>query len=99
MIHSKTPVTLTEVKEIVDKLEEKEELKKYLKTFSNLKKDKSEKLKEEVQKLNNLKIKEEQVVKIVDFLPSNTEEVRKIFIDTGLTDEETNAIVDIVKKY
>ena len=36
MIHSKTPITLAETKEIVDKLEEKEEIKIYLKKFASL---------------------------------------------------------------
>ena len=99
MIHSKTPVTMSEVKEIVDKLDEKEELKTYLKAFTKLSKKESEKLKEEIQNMKNMKIKDEHVVKVADFMPANQEEVRKIFIDTSLTDEETNAIVEIVKKY
>ncbi|MBU0760078.1 MAG: hypothetical protein KJ600_01500 [Nanoarchaeota archaeon] len=99
MIHTKTPLTLVEVKEIVSKLEEKQELKAYLKKFTKLSKDKAEKLKEELAGLNNLKMKEEHVVKIIDFLPMDAEDLNKIFIDVSLTEEEINAIVEIVKKY
>lgn len=99
MIHDRTPITLVETKEIIDKLEEHDELKKYLKKFTKLKKAEADKLKSELNSLNNIKLKEEYVVKVVDFLPKTSEAVRKIFIDVSLTEEETNAIIDIVKEY
>lgn len=99
MIHSRTPVTLAEVQEIVGKLEEHDELKAYLKKFSKLKKDKSEKLKEDIRALDSIKIKEENIAKVSDFLPKTAEDVKKIFIDVNLTEEETNAILEITKKY
>jgi DNA-directed RNA polymerase subunit F len=99
MIHSKTPVTMAEVKDIVDKLEEKQELKDYLKAFTKLSKDKAAKMTEEINGLNNVKIKSENAVKVVDFMPATVEDVRKIFVETSLTDEEANAILNIVAKY
>ena len=98
-IHSKTPLTLVEVKEIVGKLGEKQEMKEYLKKFTKLSKDKAGKLTEEITSLGSMKVKEEHIVKIVDFLPRDAEDLNKIFTDTGLTEEETNAILEIVKKY
>ncbi len=99
MIHSKTPVTLAEVKEIVKDMDEHKTLKDYLKKFTELSKDKAGKLKDELKKMNNLKMKEEHIVKLVDFLPREAEDVKKIFIDVSLSEEETNAILDIVRKY
>jgi len=99
MIHSKTPVTLAEVQDIVGKLDEHQELKAYLKKFNKLKKDKSEKLKEELVALKNIKVKDEHLAKISDFLPTTAEDLKKIFVDVGLTEEETNAILEITKKY
>ena len=90
---------MAEVQSIVGKLDEKQELKDYLKKFTFLSKDKSLRLIEEIKSLNNIKIKDENAVKISDFLPRTQEEVRKIFIETSLTDEETNAILNIVGKY
>jgi len=98
-ILNKTPVSLAEVKDIVDKLEEKEELKAYLKKFAKLKKEKAEKLKEEIRALNNPKIKEENVIKIVDFIPKDAEEIGKIFSEVNLNEEEINAILNITKNY
>jgi DNA-directed RNA polymerase subunit F len=99
MILSKTPVTLGKVQEIVKPLEEKQELKDYLKKFVKLKKDKAEALVKEITGLNNLKIKEEHIVKIADFVPKSAEELNKIFTDVSLTEEETNAILEITEKY
>jgi len=99
MIISKKSVTLAEVKEIVKDAEDKQPLQDYLKTFTKLTKDKSEKLKSDLLALNNLKIKEEEIIKIVDFLPKDKEDVNKIFINISLTDDETNAILEITSKY
>ncbi|MEK6819323.1 MAG: hypothetical protein AABY10_05320 [Nanoarchaeota archaeon] len=99
MILGREPVTMAEVKDIVDKIEGKEEIKQYLKTFTKLNKEKTLKLKEELRALNNLKIKEENVVKIADFLPKKNEDVNKIVTEVTLTEEETNAILNVVKKY
>ena len=90
---------LAEVKEIVDKLEESEEIKLYLKKFTKLSKKDALKLKEELTALGNVKIREEHIIKLVDILPKDAEDVNKIFSDTGLTEEETNAILEITKKY
>ncbi len=99
MIHKKTPVTLAEVKSIVDKMEEKEELKNYLKTFTKLNKDKADKLFEELKSMKDSRLKDEDLVKIVDFLPKDAEELRKLFHDTSLSEDEANAILEIVKKH
>src|SRR3989344_4809351 len=99
MILEKTPITLSEVKEIVKDLEEKQVLKDYLKKFTKLSKDKVVKLKEDLRKLNNLKIKEENIVKIVDFMPKDAEDINKIFTEVTLTEAEINAILEVVKKY
>ena len=97
--HNKQLLMLAEVKEIVDKLEENEEMKLYLKKFTKLSKKDALKLKEELTALVNVKIREEHIIKLVDILPKDAEDVNKIFSDTGLTEEETNAILEITKKY
>jgi len=95
----KKPITLSEVKDIVKDLDERQNLKAYLKKFSSLTKDKAIKLKQELEKLNNLKIKEENIIKIIDFLPKDAEDLNKIFTEVTLTEAEINEILEIVKKY
>lgn len=99
VILNKTPLTLAEVQEHVKKLEEKKALEGYLKKFIKLKKDKADALIEELRGLNNLKMKESHMAKVADFLPQDTEDINKIFNDVSLSEEESNAILEIVKKY
>lgn len=99
MIQEKTPVTMAEANEIIKDLEEKKELQAYMKKFIKLKKDKADKLMEDVRNLKNMKVKEEHIVKVADFVPKEKEELNKIFSDVTLTEEETNAILEITGKY
>jgi DNA-directed RNA polymerase subunit F len=98
-ILNKTPATLAEVKVIVSKLEERKELKDYFKKFTQLKKDKASELTKQIQDLKNIKIKEVDITKIVDFLPKTQEELNKILTEVSLSEEETNAILAITGKY
>ena len=98
MILSKKPKTLAEVKDLVKDIDNKP-LNDYFKSFVNLSLDKSDKLKSELSSLNNLKINEEDIVKLVDFIPKDKEEVNKIITETTLSEDETNAILSITTKY
>jgi DNA-directed RNA polymerase subunit F len=93
------PLSLAEVKELVGEVDEKKDLKDYIKRFGNLSKEDSVKLGEEVRGLDNMKVKEEHIVKIVDFVPKTAEELNKIFTDVSLDEEECNKILEIVKGY
>ena len=99
MILDKRPVTLAEVKELVVNLDEKPVINDYLKKFTKLSHDKAKKLFNELKELNNVKLNDEKIVKIVDILPQTNEDLNKILVDTSLSEEETNAILEIVKKY
>lgn len=93
------PVHLADVKELAGEVEEKKNLKDYLKKFGKLTKKKADELADEIRSLNNLKIKEEDIMKIVDFLPKNSEDLNKIFKDVSLDEKEANDLLEIVKKY
>lgn len=94
---NKKPVTLAEAKVLAGDLGERKELEEYFKTFSKSDKAKSDKIVEAMKALDNVKIKEDDCVKVADFLPQNSEEVNKIFNSVGLTEEEINSIISIVK--
>ena len=97
MIVEMKPLNLLEVKEMTKDLEEKKELKDYLKKFTKGAKKDNKKIIEELKKLDNLKLKEEHMIKIVDFMPQNSEELNKIFNDVSLDEKEANDILDIIK--
>ena len=98
MILNKTPLTLAEVKDYCKDLENPG-IQDYLKAFVKVSKADALKCSAEIRALNNPKIKEENIISIVDFLPRDLEDLNKIFLDVTLTEEESNAILKIVKEY
>lgn len=96
---NKTPLTIGETVPYIENLDERKVLSDYFKKFGKLNAEKSKKLKAELKALNNVKLKEEHMVKIVDIMPSEVEALNVICSDVGLTEEEAKAILDIVKAY
>ncbi len=99
MIISMKPLYLSEVKELAGDLSEKPELNDYLKEFCKIDKKKSVELAKEINGLNNPKMKDDLLVKIIDLLPRDSESVNKIFNDVSLDEKEINDILAIVKEY
>jgi DNA-directed RNA polymerase subunit F len=100
MILERTALDLNEVQEILENLpdsEKKEETKVYLKKFLKTKPEQSKKMKEELEKLDLLKLKKEYIVKIIDLLPEDVTSLNKIFTDVSLNEDETNKILEIIK--
>ena len=100
MILERTPLNLNEVelinKDLVDS-DKKQEIELFLKKFLKTKNDKAKKIKEDLEKLDLLKIKREHIVKIVDILPEDASDLNKIFTDVSLNEDETKQILEIVK--
>lgn len=99
MILNRKPLTLAAAKSLIKNIGERKALADYMKKFSELSEDKADKLMEEIKALNNPKLKEEGVIKIVDFLPKDSEDLNKILPEAGLSEEESNVIVKITEKY
>lgn len=99
MILDMKPVSLAEVKEIIKDMDEKKNLEDYLKKFNKLSNEKAEKLKESVKGLDNPKIREDDFIKLADFVPKTSEDINKIFNDVSLNEEEINALLEILKEY
>jgi DNA-directed RNA polymerase subunit F len=100
MILERTPLNLNEVQEILEDLPDggkKEETEVYLKKFLKTKPEQSKKMKEELEKLDLLKLKKEYIVKIIDLLPEDVTSLNKIFTDVSLNEDETNKILEIIK--
>jgi len=98
-ILNKTPLTIAEAKSYLKESEEKKPVDAYFKEFASLNLDKAKKLSEDIKALNNPKLKEEDIVKIVDFLPQDSEDLNKICLEVSLSEEEINKILELVKKY
>jgi DNA-directed RNA polymerase subunit F len=100
MIHERTPINLCEVKDILQNVadsDKKIEMEEFLKKFLKTKPEQAKKIKEKLEVLDLLKVKRENVVKIIDLLPEDASDLNKIFTDTSLNEDETNKILEIIK--
>ena len=101
MIKKLEPLGLAEVKELLKPLPESEKVKKvseYIKKFSDTSSSEALKLKKELREslpsIDNI-----QITKIIDFMPEDKEDIRKIFTEAGIEESEISKILEIVKKY
>ena len=46
-----------------------------------------------------MRVKQEHIVKIIDLMPENAEELNKIFVDSSLDEDETKKILETVKEF
>lgn len=98
MIKNMKPLSLVEAKKLAGDMENKQ-LEQYFKKFAKTKKTEADKLNKELEGLNNLKIKADHIIKIVDLLPEDAVDINKIFVDVSLDENEIKQILDIVKKH
>ena len=100
MIHENTPLSMIEALEYMKSQEaENTEIIGFIKKFSELKPGQAKEIREKIEELKSLKVKKEHIAKVIDLLPDNSEDLNKIFGDVNLDEDETNKILDIVKKY
>lgn len=96
MIMEMKPVSMAEAIEIVDK---DSDAARFMKKFSKSKASEAKKLREEINKLELLKVKQDHISKIIDLLPEDSSDLNKIFIDSSLDENETNKLLEIIKKH
>ncbi len=102
MILEKQPIDMTELKELLEGVEDSEKKKAmetYLKKFSKIKPEKAKSFKEDLKKLELLKLKDEHFAKIIDLLPEDASDLNKIFVDVSLNEDEINKILEVVAKH
>lgn len=99
MIKESRPISMAEVVNMVGDGERDEEIKKFISNFDILNYEKAKELREELSALDLIKLKEESIVKIVDFVPTTAVELNKIIIEVSLDADEVNKILEVTKKY
>jgi DNA-directed RNA polymerase subunit F len=100
MIKNSEVLSMAEAIEFIKKDEEKEtDIVGFIKKFNKLKSKDAKELKQEIEKMDIIKIKPEYVVKIIDILPDSPEELNKIFVDVSLDEDETKKVLDAIKKF
>ena len=102
MIKDSKSLSLAELKGIISELPESEAHKNllaFIKRFTKLTHLDAKKLREELQNSEIVKLNDIYITKIIDLLPKDAEDMRKILVDVSLSENETNKILEIVKKY
>jgi len=104
-IKSEEPVPAASVKKILSKREKEKELGyeqkitlEYLKKFSKVSEKDVLELSDELKKIE--KLKPQQIINIVDFLPKDLDELRLIFANdrTTLSEDDKKKVLSLVKK-
>ena len=101
------PVSIAEALEVMKKTPTKEmtfeqkQAYEHVKKMSKLKPKKAQEMKEELRNLNIRKLKDVNIVRITDIVPTTADELKFIVSDTktSFDKEELEKIIEIVKKY
>jgi len=100
MIKNNQPLSMAEAVEYAKKDSESgKEIIGFIKKFTKLKASEAKDLKKKLQELDLIKLNEKHIVKFVDFLPEDNEEVNKIAVDANLNEDEIKKILETVKEF
>ncbi len=108
-IISEKPVTITELKQEIDKIKKRDKelnfrvgkTEEYLSHFMTLSKAKEDELIKKLEKLNIPRLKDIHITKIVDIVPKTVDELKIILQGYTITVNNDNIkkIVDIIKEF
>ncbi len=101
MIKERTPLTLYEARELLESLKDsdrKKEIVEFISKFEKIDVKKAKKIKEEIEALDIIKLKNSDIIKIVDVMPENAIELNKVVMEASLDSDETNKIIETIKK-
>lgn len=97
VVKEERPLMISEVYNLIKDSEKAEEIKQFLSKFGKVKLEKDLELKKRIQELELLKLKEQHIVKLVDFKPESVVELNKIISDVSLDSEEANKVLNVIK--
>lgn len=100
MIQKNEPLTMAEAIEYAKKESETgKEIAGFIKKFVKSKPTEAKELKKKLQRLDLIKLNEKNIVKVVDFLPEDGEEVNKIVVDANLNEDEIKKILETIQEF
>ncbi len=98
MIKNSRVLSLTEARELLKTTEREKKLAGFIKKFIKLDAGKAKKLREDLMALDLIKLKPEHISKIIDLLPKDEADIRRIS-ELSLKEDEIQKILEITKKY
>ena len=100
MIKSNESLSMAEVAAYIKKTEDSEiDLIGFIKKFTKLKLKEAKELRKKIEELELMKVRAEHIVKIIDFMPENAEDLNKIFVDVSLNEDETRKILESIREF
>ena len=99
MIKKSRPLTYAEVISLAGDNEKEEKIKGFLKQLTKVELKEAEELKEEIRKLDLIKLKEENIISIINFLPQDASDLNKVLQGVSLNQDEVEKILEVTKKY
>mgnify|MGYP001613549380 CR=1 FL=1 len=107
-IINENPITFAELKDTLKKIETRDTVlsfrgtktKEYLSLSTTLKAKEAKDIKKKIEELNILRLKEKQIVKIINVLPQDVDSLKVILgTDSTASKEDLKKILDILKEY
>lgn len=108
-IISETPITMSELKEDLKKIKERDKelnfraqkTEEYLNMFVELKPGDIKEMKEKIEKLSIHRLKPEHIVKLADVMPQSVEEAKSVLsaYPITVTNENLKSIVDVITSF
>ncbi|MFH1503341.1 MAG: hypothetical protein ABIE36_01665 [Candidatus Diapherotrites archaeon] len=100
MIKNSTPLSMAESLEYLAKDKDSEKTtKEFIKKFVKISQKEAKELRKKLSELNLVKVKNEDICKLIDLLPERPEEVNKIFVDVNLDEDEIKKILDTIREF
>jgi DNA-directed RNA polymerase subunit F len=100
MIKNSTPLSMAESLEYIEKDKKTENpARDFIKKFVKINPKEAKELRKKLDGLKIMRMDDMTISKLIDILPDKAEEVNKIFIDTGLDENETKKILDTIKEF
>jgi len=95
MIEHKESLSISESQEYL----KNPEIKSFVKDFAKLKKEKAKDLRSKLEGLKLIKLNQNHISKLIDFLPEDKEDVNKILTDVSLDENETSGVLQTIKEF
>ena len=95
-IRNNEPLSMAEVAEYLDK---DSETMKFIKKFTKTTPKEAREIRKKLDEFDMMKMKSDLISKIIDVMPENQEDLNKIFIGTGLDEDESKRILDAIKEF
>ncbi|MBA7647731.1 hypothetical protein ES703_55510 [subsurface metagenome] len=99
MIKNNEPLSMIEASKYIKKTEDEADVLGFIKKFAKVNLKEAKELRKKIKELELMKVKTEHIVKIIDLMPENAEDLNKIFANVSLNEDETKKILETVKEF